>query len=60
MNKPLHYSGLSKLNHWLTALLVTAMLVLGFAASGAPDDATESYLMSLHLSLYTSPSPRDS
>ncbi len=51
MNKPLHYSGLSKLNHWLTALLVTAMLVLGFAASGAPDDATESYLMSLHIGL---------
>lgn len=51
MKQPLHYSGLSKLNHWVTALLVTAMLVLGFAAGGAPDDATESYLMSLHIGL---------
>lgn len=51
MKRPLHYSGLSKLNHWATALLVTAMLVIGFAASGAPDEATEDYLMSLHIGL---------
>ncbi|HEX5677443.1 MAG TPA: cytochrome b/b6 domain-containing protein [Alcanivorax sp.] len=51
MKRPLHYSGLSRLNHWLTALLVTAMLVLGFAAAGAPGDDTESYLMSLHIGL---------
>ena len=29
MKQPPHYSGLSKLNHWVTALLVTGMLVLG-------------------------------
>ena len=51
MKRPLHYSGLSKLNHWATALLVTAMLVIGFAASGAPGEATEDYLMSLHIGL---------
>mgnify|MGYP000383220299 CR=1 FL=1 len=51
MKQPPHYSGLSKLNHWVTALLVTVMLVLGFAAGGAPDEATEGYLMSLHIGL---------
>lgn len=44
------YSGLSVLNHWLTALLVVAMLALGLAAGEAPD-AAEDYIMELHIAL---------
>lgn len=44
------YSGLSVLNHWLTALLVIAMLTLGLAAGEAPD-AAEDYIMELHIAL---------
>ena len=44
------YSGLSVLNHWLTALLVVAMLTLGLAAGEAPD-AAEDYIMSIHIGL---------
>lgn len=44
------YSGLSVLNHWLTALLVIAMLTLGLAAGEAPD-AAEDYIMSIHIGL---------
>jgi len=44
------YSGLSTLNHWITALLVTVMWVLGLAAGEAPD-AAEDYIMSIHIAL---------
>jgi len=33
------YSGISILNHWITALLVVAMLTLGLTARNAPDPA---------------------
>lgn len=45
------YSGISTLNHWVTAILVIIMLVLGLAAAGAPDDTTEHYLMGIHIGL---------
>ena len=44
------YSGLSNLNHWITALLVAAMLTLGLTARSAPDPA-EDYIMSIHIAL---------
>lgn len=44
------YSGLSVVNHWLTAVLVIAMLTLGLAAGEAPD-AAEDYIMSVHIGL---------
>lgn len=45
------YSSLSKINHWITALLFVAMLVLGYAAAAAPSDAVEDYVMGIHISL---------
>lgn len=50
LNGNTDYSGVSTLNHWLTALLVIAMWTLGLAAGGAPDAAAE-YIMSLHIGL---------
>src|SRR6056297_1427137 len=44
------YSGISILNHWITALLVVAMLTLGLTARNAPDPA-EDYIMSIHIGL---------
>jgi len=44
------YSGMSILNHWITALLVTAMLTLGLTARDAPD-AAEDYIMFIHVAL---------
>lgn len=44
------YSGVSTLNHWITALLVAAMLTLGLSARYAPD-AAEDYIMSIHIAL---------
>ena len=45
------YSGISTINHWVTALLVTAMLVLGWTAAGATNEETEHYIMSAHIGL---------
>jgi cytochrome b561 len=50
LNGRSHYSGISALNHWLTALAVVAMWTLGLAAGEAPD-AAEDYIMSLHIGL---------
>lgn len=44
------YSGISTLNHWLTALAVTAMWTLGIAAGEAPD-AAEDYIIGIHIGL---------
>lgn len=45
------YSGLSTINHWITALLVVAMLTLGYAAAAAPAEAAEDHIMAIHVSL---------
>ena len=45
------YSGISIINHWITVLLVTAMLVLGFAAFWAPGEEAEDYIIGIHISL---------
>ncbi len=50
MNASPRYSGLSILNHWITALLVVVMWVLGLAAGNAPEDA-EDYILSIHIAL---------
>ncbi|WP_341937912.1 cytochrome b [Marinimicrobium sp. C2-29] len=50
MNDTTGYSAISVINHWVTVLLVTAMLVLGLMAAGAPDSA-EGYIMSAHVGL---------
>ncbi|MAN51136.1 MULTISPECIES: cytochrome b [unclassified Marinimicrobium] len=44
------YSAISVINHWITVLLVMAMLILGLLASAAPDSA-EDFIMSVHVSL---------
>lgn len=51
MTAPRDYSGISTLNHWITALLIIVMLVLGFVAAFAPDDNTAGYIMSVHVAL---------
>lgn len=51
MNAPRNYSGISTVNHWITALLVVVMLVLGFMAAYAPDENTGNYIMGIHVAL---------
>lgn len=51
MNKPSRYSGASIINHWVTAVLVIAMLVLGWTAGSAPSEVTEDYVMGIHIGL---------
>lgn len=45
------YSWISTVNHWITALLVTVMLVLGFGMAAAPGEAEEAWLMTMHQSI---------
>ena len=45
------YSGLSTINHWVSALLVTVMLALGYAVLAAPTEAVEDYVLGIHISL---------
>lgn len=51
MPDPNRYSAISTINHWITALLVIAMLTLGYALKHAPSDATEDYILGIHISL---------
>lgn len=51
MDRMGRYSGLSATNHWITVILVVSMLVLGLAASEAPNDTTEDYVIGIHISL---------
>lgn len=51
MSSTLRYSLISILDHWLTALLVVAMFVLGMLGRFAPDDAIEHYVMEIHIAL---------
>ena len=45
------YSGISILNHWLTAILVLVMLALGLAVNNAPSEAVKDYVLGIHISL---------
>jgi len=45
------YSGISILNHWVTALLVLVMLALGLAVNNAPSESVEDYVLGIHISL---------
>lgn len=51
MSDSSRYSGISTINHWITALLVVTMLALGLAAGAAPSDAIEDYVLGIHISL---------
>jgi len=51
MTRADRYSGLSTINHWVTALLVIAMLTLGFVGGFAPNEETEEYVMGIHVAL---------
>lgn len=51
MDRTGRYSGLSTANHWVTVLLVISMLVLGLAASEAPAENAEDYILGIHVSL---------
>lgn len=50
MERPRH-SPVAIVNHWITVVLVTAMLVLGFLAAGAPDRAVARFVLGVHVSL---------
>lgn len=51
MKHPDRYTGLGIINHWITALLVTAMLTLGLAGGAAPTEDMEHYVIGVHISL---------
>lgn len=51
MSSSTRYSSISIINHWVTALLVVAMLALGFTASAAPSETIEDYVLSIHIAL---------
>ncbi len=51
MKRPDRYTGLGIINHWITALLVTAMLALGLAGGAAPTEDIEHYVIGVHISL---------
>lgn len=51
MRESNRYSAISTINHWVTALLVTAMLVLGFTAGAASEDRIEDYVLGVHIAL---------
>ena len=51
MDNSRRYSGLSILNHWLTAILVLVMLALGLTVNNAPSEAVEDYVLGIHISL---------
>jgi len=51
MNLSPRYSGLSTINHWITVLLVIAMLALGLVAAEAPTEIAEEYVLGVHISL---------
>ncbi|MDZ7803415.1 cytochrome b [Thiohalophilus sp.] len=45
------YSAISTINHWVTALLVVAMLALGYTVAAAPSEIIEDYVLGIHISL---------
>lgn len=45
------YSGVATLNHWLAALLIIAMLVLGLTARYAPERVIRHFIMDVHVGL---------
>lgn len=51
MSEIYRYSGLSTINHWVTALLVVVMLALGFIAGAAPSETIEEFVLGVHISL---------
>ena len=51
MKHPDRYTGIGIINHWITALLVTAMLALGLAGGAAPTEDMEHYVIGVHNSL---------
>lgn len=51
MLKRHRYSVTSTINHWVTALLVTVMLALGFTMAGSPSDDIEDFVKGVHISV---------
>lgn len=51
MNGTDRHTAVAIINHWITALLVIAMLTLGLLARNAPNDGVEDYVMSAHIGL---------
>lgn len=45
------HSRIATLNHWVTALLITAMLTLGLLGRSSPSETVEDYVMSAHVGL---------
>ncbi len=48
---PNRYSGISTINHWLTAVLIVMMLTLGFVAAAAGDETVGKYVLGVHIAL---------
>lgn len=51
MNSEHRYSGMGTINHWIAALLVIVMMVLGLLAYFAPSDEVEDFVMDVHIAL---------
>lgn len=51
MDSSRRYTGIAVINHWITALLVIAMLALGLAAGSAPGEEAEHYIIGVHIGL---------
>lgn len=51
MDRTGRYSALATVNHWITVILVIAMLTLGLAADEAPSETIEDYVIGIHVSL---------
>lgn len=51
MTEKARYSSISTINHWVTALLVVVMIVLGLVAGAAPSKAAGHYILGVHVSL---------
>lgn len=51
MNSQHRYSGMGTINHWIAALLVIVMMVLGLLAYFAPSDEVEEFVLDVHVAL---------
>lgn len=51
MNSEHRYSGMGTINHWIAALLVVVMMVLGLLAYFAPSDEVEDFVLDVHVAL---------
>lgn len=51
MTEERRYSGIAIINHWVAAVLVIVMMVLGLLAYFAPGDEVEDFVLEVHVAL---------